>query len=176
MPSEAGPYGAVPTDTLAGVTYEKAHQSGKRGLTIHDVLLKIVRGEGARSEGELQDMIDAIHAHKIGLRGGSEFRMMVDAEQAQNTGEDLSGLSEDDLFDRVAAADPPAIAEFRRRRARAASVAAEARAAMSPAERKAELQKKSEDELYQLALTDPEARVELQGRHLTSDMPAPEEG
>lgn len=157
---------SVPTDTLAGPTYERAHQRGKRGMTLHDVLLQLVRGQFPKTESELYAYEDAIHAHKIGLPGGSEFRMMVDAEQAQNTGEDLSGLSEDDLFDRVAAADPPAIAEFRRRRAKAASAAAEARSKLSPQERRAILEEKTDDELYQLAMVDPDARLVLQSRHM----------
>lgn len=155
----------APARPGGGETHEKAYTPGTRGLTVDDILLRLWQGQGPRSEQELIDGTDAILANKVGLRGHREYRLMVDAEQAVAKGGDLSGLDDEELLDRVAQGEPSAIAEFRLRRGRKMAAEAQARAERTPEQRAAEMAARTEDELYQLALTDPDARVELQRRH-----------
>jgi len=163
----------APARPAGGETHEKAYTPGTRGLTLHDIILRLWQGQGPRSEQELIDGTDAILADKVGLRGHREYRLMVDAEQAVAKGGDLSGLDDEELLDRVAQGEPGAIAEFRLRRGRRMAAEAEARASRTPEQRASEMAGKSEDELYQLALTDPDARVELQRRHAESQPSTP---
>lgn len=163
----------APARPGGGETHEKAYTPGTRGLTLHDVLLRLWQGQGARTEQELIDGTDAILANKVGLRGHREYRLLVDAEQAVAKGGDLSGLDDEELLDRVAQGEPAAIAEFRLRRGRKMAAEAEARASRTPEQRAAEMAARSEDELYQLALTDPDARVELQRRHTEAGPTSP---
>lgn len=150
----------------AGATYTQAHTPGKRGVTLHDVLVGLVHNRRPTTEEGLIEWEDAVRAHKVGLAGSREYRLQVDAEQAVSRSGDLSGLEDEELLDRVAQGEPGAIAEFRLRRGRAQAAEAKARADRSPEQRAAEMAAKTEDELYQLALTDPDARVEMKRRHL----------
>jgi hypothetical protein len=91
-------------------------------MDLHDVIDRLIERRGPTSEGEAQEMHDAVEADRQGLEGGSEAvaRRRAATADATLAGE-FEGVSEQELTERAADGDLRAQAERQRRKAEAST-------------------------------------------------------